>query len=184
MLFSFYILFITEHRSHGVHRGTQSARLLGQWSVYILALCDTCLLYSGSVIHTAHPTNAGSIQTHKLTSPDLKSTTDDALAPYLGTLPQPYTFAQDHAKTNVRFLLGYSAVAIAAFTFYADRKLGWEATRSPWIFAAVGSYFVLNSLLTYWIWAVEAGEVYRGKRKSGETVSLPFSSFSLSPNVR
>ncbi|EAU35216.1 conserved hypothetical protein [Aspergillus terreus NIH2624] len=112
---------------------------------------------------------------------DLKSTTDDALAPYLGTLPQPYTFAQDHAKTNVRFLLGYSAVAIAAFTFYADRKLGWEATRSPWIFAAVGSYFVLNSLLTYWIWAVEAGEVYRGKRKSGETISLRSSVKKHSP---
>ncbi|KAL4890615.1 microsomal signal peptidase 25 kDa subunit-domain-containing protein [Aspergillus ambiguus] len=112
---------------------------------------------------------------------DLKSTTDDALAPYLGTLPQPYTFAQDHAKTNVRFLLGYSAVAIAAFTFYADRKLGWEATRSPWILAAVGTYFVLNSLLTYWIWAVEAGEVFRGKRKSGESISLRSSVKKHSP---
>jgi hypothetical protein len=28
----------------------------------------------------------------------------------------------------------------------------------------------LNSILTYWIWAVEAGEVYSGKRKTGETV--------------
>lgn len=101
---------------------------------------------------------------------DLKSTTDDALAPYLTTLPQPYTFKQDHFKTNVRFVLGYSAVAIAAFTFYADRTLKWEATQSPWIIAAVGSYFVLNSLLTYWLWAVEASEVFRGKRGSGETV--------------
>ncbi|KKK13391.1 hypothetical protein P175DRAFT_0448896 [Aspergillus ochraceoroseus IBT 24754] len=103
---------------------------------------------------------------------DLKSTTDDALVPYLSTLPQPYTFAQDHFKTNVRFLLGYSAVAIAGFTFYADRKLGWEATQSTWVFAAVASYFILNSLLTYWIWAVEASEVFRGKRKSGETISI------------
>jgi len=90
--------------------------------------------------------------------------------PYLCTLPQPYTFSQDHTKSNVRFLLGYSAVAIAAFTFYADRKLGWEATTSPWVIAAVSSYFILNTVLTYWIWAVEAGEVFRGKRKSGETV--------------
>ncbi|KAL4773975.1 microsomal signal peptidase 25 kDa subunit-domain-containing protein [Aspergillus nidulans var. acristatus] len=103
---------------------------------------------------------------------DLKSTTDDALVPYLTTLPQPYTFKQDHFKTNVRFIVGYSAVAIAAFTFYADRKLGWEATTSPWVIAAVGSYFILNSLLTYWIWAVEANEVFRGKRKSGETISI------------
>ncbi|KAL4814129.1 microsomal signal peptidase 25 kDa subunit-domain-containing protein [Aspergillus spinulosporus] len=103
---------------------------------------------------------------------DLKSTTDDALVPYLTTLPQPYTFKQDHFKTNVRFIVGYSAVAIAAFTFYADRKLGWEATTSPWVITAVGSYFILNSLLTYWIWAVEASEVFRGKRKSGETISI------------
>jgi hypothetical protein len=68
-------------------------------------------------------------------------------------------------------VLGYSAVAIAGFTFYADRKLGWEATTSPWIIAAVISYFILNSALTFWIWAVEAGEVFHGKRKTGETVS-------------
>ncbi|OJI97868.1 hypothetical protein ASPVEDRAFT_79549 [Aspergillus versicolor CBS 583.65] len=105
-------------------------------------------------------------------SNDLKSTTDDALVPYLSTLPQPYTFKQDHFKTTVRFVVGYSAVAIAAFTFYADRKLGWEATQSPWIIAAVTSYFILNSILTYWIWAVEASEVFRGKRGSGETISI------------
>lgn len=101
---------------------------------------------------------------------DLKSTSDDALLPYLTNLPAPYAFTPDYWKTNIRFLLGYSAVAIAGFTFYADRTLGWEATTSPWIIAAVGTYFVLNSILTYWIWAVEAGEVYSGKRKTGETV--------------
>ncbi|RAL03574.1 signal peptidase complex subunit 2 [Aspergillus ibericus CBS 121593] len=103
---------------------------------------------------------------------DLKSTTDDALAPYLGYLPQPYTFAQDHTKTNVHLFLGYTAVAIAGFSFYAERKLQWESTHSPWIIAAVVTYFTLNSLLTYWVWAVEAGEVFRGKRKSGETISI------------
>jgi hypothetical protein len=101
---------------------------------------------------------------------DLKSTSDDALLPYLTNLPAPYAFTPDNSKTNIRFLLGYSAVAIAGFTFYADRILGWEATTSPWIIAAVVSYFILNSILTYWVWAVEAGEVYRGKRKTGETV--------------
>lgn len=101
---------------------------------------------------------------------DLKSTSDDALLPYLTSLPAPYAFAADNAKTNIRFVLGYSAVAIAGFTFYADRKLSWEATSSPWIIAAVASYFILNSALTFWIWAVEAGEVFSGKRKTGETV--------------
>ncbi|KAL5336695.1 microsomal signal peptidase 25 kDa subunit-domain-containing protein [Aspergillus crustosus] len=112
---------------------------------------------------------------------DLKSTTDDALIPYLTTLPQPYTFKQDHFKTNIRFAVGYSAVAIAAFTFYADRKLGWEATQSPWIFAAVGTYFVLNSILTYWVWGVEASEVFAGKRASGETISIRSSAKKNTP---
>lgn len=107
---------------------------------------------------------------------DLKSTSDDALLPYLCTLPAPYAFKVDHTKSNIRFALGYSAIAIAAFTFYADRKLGWEATKSPWIIAAVVTYFTLNSLLTFWIWAVEAGEVFAGKRKTGETVSVSCSS--------
>lgn len=92
------------------------------------------------------------------------------MTPYLTNLPAPFAFTPDYTKSNVRFILGYSAVAIAAFTFYADRNLGWEATTSPWIIAAVGSYFVLNSALTFWIWAVEAGQVFQGKRQTGETV--------------
>ncbi|CEL08384.1 Putative Complex: S. cerevisiae SPC associates with Sbh1p and Sbh2p [Aspergillus calidoustus] len=115
---------------------------------------------------------SGTIKVPVYSPNDLKSTTDDALIPYLSTLPQPYTFKQDHTKTNIRFLIGYSAVAIAAFTFYADRKLGWEATQSPWVIAAVVSYFTLNSLLTYWVWAVEASEVFRGTRRSGESISI------------
>lgn len=104
---------------------------------------------------------------------DLKSTTDDALLPYLCTLPAPYAFKVDHSKSNIRFALGYGAIAIAGFTFYADRTLGWEATSSPWIIAAVVAYFTLNSILTFWLWAVEAGEVFAGKRRTGETVRVP-----------
>jgi hypothetical protein len=81
----------------------------------------------------------------------------------------------------VRFIVGYTAVAIAAATFYLDRQLGWEAVEAPWVKAAVVSYFILNSILTYWIWAVEAGEVFRGSRKSGETVCFnPYQLFSRS----
>lgn len=103
---------------------------------------------------------------------DLKSTTDDALAPYLTTLPEPFRFTQNHTNSNVRLVLGYTAVAIAGATFYVDRRLGWEATRAPWVLVAVIAYFVLNSILTYWVWAVEAGEIFRGTRKTGETVRL------------
>lgn len=142
---------------NGIHRGTQSARLLGQWFVH----------------HPAHPYILFSSNTNK-TPTDLKSTTDDALSPYLTTLPNPYTFTQDHTKTTIRFLIGYTAVAIAAFTFYADRYLGWEATTSPWILAAVGSYFALNTIFTVWVWGVEGGEVFRGRRGLGGDVVCGF----------
>jgi signal peptidase subunit SPC25 len=103
---------------------------------------------------------------------DLKNTSDDAISSYLTTLPQPYTFSRVYTKTDVHLVLGYSAVAIAGATFYADRMLGWDATVAPWVIIAVIAYFILNSILSYWIWAVEAGEVFQGRRKTGETVRL------------
>jgi len=107
---------------------------------------------------------------------DLKNTSDDALSSYLTTLPQPYTFSRDYTKTDVHLVLGYSAVVIAGATFYVDRMLGWDATRAPWVIIAVASYFILNSFLTYWIWAVEAGEIFQGRRKTGERVTIKSSS--------
>lgn len=116
-----------------------------------------------------HPTNQ---HTNKTKQTDLKSTTDDALPSYLTTLPPPYTFTQSHTKSTIRFLVGYTAVAIAGFTFYADRYLGWEATRAPWVLAAVGAYFALNAVFTVWVWGVEAGVVFEGGRIGGESVCL------------
>ncbi|KAH8692194.1 putative signal peptidase complex component [Talaromyces proteolyticus] len=103
---------------------------------------------------------------------DLKNTTDDAFTPYLCTLPAPYAFKRNNIKSNVRLVVGYIAVAIAGVTFYLDRQLGWEAVEAWWVKAAVVAYFILNSILTYWIWAVEAGEVFKGSRKSGETITI------------
>jgi len=91
--------------------------------------------------------------------PDLKSTTDDALPNYLTSLK----FVEDHTYTDVRLALGYVAVAIAGALFYADWKLGWDATK-PYTLFAVVVYFALNSAFTYWIWFVEKGAVFVGKR--------------------
>ncbi|KAN0084793.1 putative signal peptidase [Elaphomyces granulatus] len=110
---------------------------------------------------------------------DLKNTSDDAISSYLTTLPQPYTFSRVYTKTDVHLVLGYSAVAIAGATFYADRMLGWDATVAPWVIIAVIAYFTLNSILSYWTWAVEAGEVFQGRRKTGETVTIKSSSKKL-----
>ena len=62
----------------------------------------------------------------------------------------------------MRLALGYTAVIIAGATFYADWKLGWDATKY-WTFWAVLVYFALNGVLTVWIWGVEKGTVFRGE---------------------
>lgn len=100
---------------------------------------------------------------------ELKTTTDDALAPILTSLPKTYKFTQSHYYTNVRLALGYVAVTIAGLLFWADWKLGWEGTKVYTLPACV-AYFVLNSALTYWIWAVESGKVFVGTREGGQKV--------------
>lgn len=101
---------------------------------------------------------------------DLKNTTDDALANYLRGLH----FTQDNTKLDVRLALGYVSVIIAAATFAADYKLGWEATKT-WTAVAVVAYGLLNGAFTYWMWAVEKGVVFegvKGKRKVGSCEHL------------
>lgn len=102
-------------------------------------------------------------------STDLKNATDDALAPYLTKLPSPYTFKQSHYYTDVRLAAGYAAVSIAAATFYADWKLGWDATKN-YTAAACVLYFTLNSFLTLWVWTSEAGKVFVGIREGKQKV--------------
>lgn len=66
---------------------------------------------------------------------------------------------------------------IAGILFYADYKLGWDATKA-YTGPACVAYFVLNGLLTYWIWAVEAGTVFVGTREGGQKVRPLFLSLS------
>ncbi len=96
---------------------------------------------------------------------DLKNTTDDALGNYLRGL----NFKQDNSKLDIRLLIGYTSVVIAAVTFAADYKLGWEATKYPTA-AAVAAYSLLNGVYTYWMWAVEKGLIFEGE-KDGQKVA-------------
>ena len=91
---------------------------------------------------------------------DLKNTTDDALPNYLNSLK----FKQSHYLSDVRHALGFSAVFIAAATFYLDYMYGWEKTKAGTTWAVI-AYFVLNGALTLWIWSVERGSVYSGELK-------------------
>lgn len=104
--------------------------------------------------------------THFLRSVELKNTTDDVLPTYLNSLK----FTQSHFLLDVRLALGYTAVTIAAILFYADWKLGWDATKAA-TFWAVIAYFTINSVLTVWIWLIEKGKVYNGEL-NGTLVSV------------
>ncbi|KAK0306843.1 signal peptidase complex subunit spc2 [Friedmanniomyces endolithicus] len=97
---------------------------------------------------------------------ELKNTTDDALGNYLRGLK----FEQDNTKLDVRLAIGYASVIIAAATFAADYKLGWEATKT-WTAVAVVAYALLNGAFTYWMWAVEKGCVFAGVRE-GKKISV------------
>ncbi|KAK3724892.1 signal peptidase complex subunit spc2 [Vermiconidia calcicola] len=97
---------------------------------------------------------------------DLKNTTDDALGNYLRGLH----FKQDNSKLDFRLAIGYTAVAIAAVTFVADYKLGWDATKNGTA-VAVAAYAVLNGIFTYWMYFVEKGLIFEGSRE-GRKISL------------
>ncbi|KAI9841685.1 MAG: hypothetical protein M1838_003456 [Thelocarpon superellum] len=96
-------------------------------------------------------------------TPDLKNTTDDALPAYLTSV----SFKQSHFYTDVRLALGYTAVVIAGVTFYLDYRQGWDATKHLTFYTTI-VYFALNTALTYWIWAVEAGRIFVGGGNGAE----------------
>ena len=91
-------------------------------------------------------------------TPDCKNTTDDALQNYLLSLP---TVSQTNFHTDVKLALGYTAVVIAALTFYLDYTQGFEATKTLTTYAVI-IYFALNGAFTYWIWGVEKDIVFTG----------------------
>ncbi|TGZ84042.1 hypothetical protein EX30DRAFT_338608 [Ascodesmis nigricans] len=106
---------------------------------------------------------------------ELKNTTDDAIAPYMESLG----FKQSHLLTDVRLGLGFVACAIAAATFYYDYTLGFEKTKGYTVYAVV-AYFVLNTILTVWIWWIEGNTVYLGK-KGDVTIKFESSSKKYTP---
>ena len=87
-------------------------------------------------------------------------------------------FAQSHFLSDVRLALGYTAVAIAAATFYLDHRLGWEATKAATLWAVL-VYFGINGALTVWIWAVEAGTIFCGSHSGTEVCDTPSRSFNI-----
>ncbi|OJD17071.1 hypothetical protein AJ78_02820 [Emergomyces pasteurianus Ep9510] len=111
---------------------------------------------------------------------ELKNATDDAITPYLTSIPNPYNFTADNFKSNVRLILGYAAVSISGASFYFERQLGWKIS-NLWTTVTVVAYFILNLALTLWIWLVEAGQVFEGSREGGEKLQISSSTKKHSP---
>ncbi|KAK6342891.1 hypothetical protein TWF718_008272 [Orbilia javanica] len=93
--------------------------------------------------------------------PDLKNTSDDAVAAYLKTK----SFAQSHSLTDVRLTLSTAACLIAGSTFYLDYTQGFEKTKTFTLYACI-AYFTLNTALTIWLYFVESSTIYVGKHKT------------------
>jgi signal peptidase complex subunit 2 len=79
-------------------------------------------------------------------------------------------FKQSNTLTDIRLAIGFTACAIAGATFYYDYTLGWEKTKQYTLYTVI-AYFILNSLLTWWIWWIEGTKVYIGERNG---VKVPY----------
>jgi len=98
---------------------------------------------------------------------ELKNTTDDAIPPYMKSLG----FEQSNIYTDVRLALGFAACTIAGVTFYYDYTVSnFEKTKEFTLYAVI-AYFVLNAILTWWVWGVEGGKVFVGER-NGVKITL------------
>ncbi|EWC45986.1 hypothetical protein DRE_04779 [Drechslerella stenobrocha 248] len=93
--------------------------------------------------------------------PDLKNTTDDAIATYLNSK----SFRQSHTLADVRLALSTTACVVAGVTFYLDYTRGFEPTKSFTFYACIG-YFALNVILTGWLYLVEGSTVYIGAHRT------------------
>src|SRR6266513_2410 len=88
--------------------GTCPRKISSQVPNHVLRLFPDCRREDAVIFPLLSSTNNPSSL-----CPDLKNTTDDALMPYLTTLPEPYKFTINNSNSNVRLILGYSAVTIA-----------------------------------------------------------------------
>lgn len=115
------------------------------------------------------------------TQTDLKTTLDDHTPIYLSAsntpssqpLPRPLRFTPSHRTTYIKLGIGYSAVAIALYTFYLDYVLKKDfADTKAFTTLAVIAYFGLNAALTLWTWFGEKGLIFEGSRTGKSPATL------------
>lgn len=92
-------------------------------------------------------------------------------------------FQQSHKHTDIKLLLGYLGIFVAASTVGWSYKVGFEQSKN-FVWGGVILYAVLSAVQVGYTQYVEGGKIYEGKRKSlSKRVSgcgAPFSSSSSS----
>ncbi|PRT54292.1 Signal peptidase complex subunit SPC2 [Wickerhamiella sorbophila] len=99
-------------------------------------------------------------------TPDLKAVADETV-PYI---MDKLGFQQNYTFEIVRLVFSYLAVAAAGFTFWIEKKKGWEGAY-PVIAALVIFYFSMLSVAFVWQKFVERRAIYIGTAGE-ETVYL------------
>ncbi|EPQ67654.1 Bgt-2450 [Blumeria graminis f. sp. tritici] len=98
---------------------------------------------------------------------ELKNTSDDAIPAYLNSLK----FKQSHTVADIRLVIGYASLLIAAATFSWDYKFGFEATKLYTAFA-VGLYATLSIILSLYSTYVEKGTIYIGTNAQDDEIRI------------
>lgn len=80
-------------------------------------------------------------------------------------------YRQSHLFSNVRLLLGYTAVIACAAAAYYEYKVGFKQAKSISMLG-VGSYFLLNAALYLWGYYIEQDIVYIGTKGDITVFSL------------
>src|SRR5277367_2648188 len=102
---------------------------------------------------------------------ELKATSDDEVAPVPpppNALPneqymKSINYVQSHTLTDIRLILGYTAVLAVAAAAYYEYKVGFQQAKS-WSMLSVGTYFLLNTGLYIWTTYIESNTIYVGRK--------------------
>ncbi|KAH7886888.1 microsomal signal peptidase 25 kDa subunit-domain-containing protein [Phlebopus sp. FC_14] len=93
---------------------------------------------------------------------DLKNACDDALKRYLS---RPNLFKQIHLHTDVRLILGWAGVLVAAATGFYGWKVDFEQSK-PGVWAGFILYVILTTLQTLYAHLIEGDIIFVGRRKT------------------
>ncbi len=80
-------------------------------------------------------------------------------------------YTQSFILGDIRMAIGFTASIIAALYGYYDYQNGFIAAL-PYCRFAVPAFFILNTILTFWMFYVEGNIKYQGINKNGSKITI------------